>query len=280
METRLCGRPSGRVVGAVAHAARSGSGGRLVSDDAGSQAKAPNGETLEARGVTVRFEGLTAVDSVDETLHQGEILGLIGPNGAGKTTLVNAMTGFQVPAAGDVLLGGKVISKLTPHWIRRHGVARTFQAGRLFRDMPVSENVEVAAVSLGLSRRKAHMQAMEILEWIGLADQAQDPAGVLPYTDERRVGIARALAMNPAFVLLDEPAAGMSDLECDDVMHLVREIPERFGCGVLLIEHNMRVIMGVCERIHVLDSGRTIARGTPAEVQSNEAVIAAYLGHE
>ena len=121
---------------------------------------------------------------------------------------------------------------------------------------------------------------MEILEWIGLADQAGDPAGVLPYTDERRVGIARALAMNPAFVLLDEPAAGMSDLECDDVMHLVREIPDRFGCGVLLIEHNMRVIMGVCERIHVLDSGRTIARGTPAEVQSNEAVIAAYLGHE
>ena len=257
-----------------------GNGERLVSEDAGSKAEGQNGHTLEARSVTVRFEGLTAVDSVDETLHQGEILGLIGPNGAGKTTLVNAMTGFQVPAAGEVLLGGKVISRLTPHWIRRHGVARTFQAGRLFRDMPVSENVEVAGVSLGLSRRKAHAQAMEILEWIGLADQAQDPAGVLPYTDERRVGIARALAMNPTFVLLDEPAAGMSDLECDDVMHLVREIPERFGCGVLLIEHNMRVIMGVCERIHVLDSGRTIARGTPAEVQSNEAVIAAYLGHE
>ena len=259
---------------------RVGQRGWLVSEDAGVHAETQNGQTLEARSVTVRFEGLTAVDSVDETLHQGEILGLIGPNGAGKTTLVNAMTGFQVPAAGEVLLGGKVISKLTPHWIRRHGVARTFQAGRLFRDMPVSENVEVAAVSLGLSRRKAHVQAMEILEWIGLADQAQDPAGVLPYTDERRVGIARALAMNPAFVLLDEPAAGMSDLECDDVMHLVRDIPERFGCGVLLIEHNMRVIMGVCERIHVLDSGRTIARGTPAEVQSNEAVIAAYLGHE
>jgi branched-chain amino acid transport system ATP-binding protein len=251
-----------------------------VPRDAGSGAEAQNGATLEARAVTVRFEGLTAVDSVDETLHQGEILGLIGPNGAGKTTLVNAMTGFQVPAAGEVLLGGKVISRLTPHWIRRHGVARTFQAGRLFRDMRVSENVEVAAVSLGLSRRKAHAQAMEILEWIGLADLAADPAGVLPYTDERRVGIARALAMNPAFVLLDEPAAGMSDLECDDVMHLVREIPERFGCGVLLIEHNMRVIMGVCERIHVLDSGRTIARGTPNEVQRNQAVIAAYLGHE
>ena len=256
-----------------------GSGGRLVSRGAGSEAERGSGATLEARGVTVRFEGLTAVDGVDETLRQGEILGLIGPNGAGKTTLVNAMTGFQAPASGNVLLGDKVISHLTPHRIRRHGVARTFQAGRLFRDMPVSENVEVAAVSLGLSRRKAHVQAMDILEWIGLADQAADPAGVLPYTDERRVGIARALAMKPAFVLLDEPAAGMSDLECDDVMHLVREIPERFGCGVLLIEHNMRVIMGVCGRIHVLDSGRTIARGTPAEVQNDEAVIAAYLGH-
>ena len=236
-------------------------------------------QTLEARQVSVRFEGLTAVDSVDEILHQGEILGLIGPNGAGKTTLVNAMTGFQVPASGEVLLEGKNIATLTPHWIRRHGVARTFQAGRLFREMPVSENVEVAAVSMGLNRKKAHAHAMELLEWLGLADQAKMPAGILPYTDERRVGIARALALSPKFVLLDEPAAGMSDLECDDIMKVVREIPERYGCGVLLIEHNMRVIMGVCARIHVLDSGKTLARGSPAEVQNNPAVINAYLGH-
>ena len=236
-------------------------------------------QTLEARQVSVRFEGLTAVDSVDEILHQGEILGLIGPNGAGKTTLVNAMTGFQVPASGEVLLDGKNIATLTPHWIRRHGVARTFQAGRLFREMPVSENVEVAAVSMGLNRKKAHAHAMELLEWLGLADQAKMPAGILPYTDERRVGIARALALSPQFVLLDEPAAGMSDLECDDIMKVVREIPERYGCGVLLIEHNMRVIMGVCARIHVLDSGKTLARGSPTEVQNNPAVINAYLGH-
>ena len=238
-----------------------------------------NGLTLEVRQVSVRFEGLTAVDSVDETLHQGEILGLIGPNGAGKTTLVNAMTGFQLPVSGEVLLGGKVISRSTPHWIRRHGVARTFQAGRLFREMPISENVEVAAVSMGLSRKKAHAHAMELLDWLGLADRAELPAGVLPYTDERRVGIARALVLSPQFVLLDEPAAGMSDLECDDIMQVVREIPERFGCGVLLIEHNMRVIMGVCARIHVLDSGRTISRGTPTEVQNDPVVINAYLGH-
>jgi branched-chain amino acid transport system ATP-binding protein len=255
-----------------AHRAGAGEAGVAVLADG-------DGLTLEARQVSVRFEGLTAVDSVDETLRQGEILGLIGPNGAGKTTLVNAMTGFQPPSSGEVLLGGTDISSLSPHRIRRKGVARTFQAGRLFREMPISENVEVAAVSMGLGRRKAHAHAMELLEWLGLADQAELPAGVLPYTDERRVGIARALALSPQFVLLDEPAAGMSDLECDDIMQLVREIPERFGCGVLLIEHNMRVIMGVCNRIHVLDSGKTLARGTPAEVQKNPAVINAYLGH-
>ncbi len=235
-------------------------------------------ETRAAEGVAVHFDGLLALDDVDLEVRRHEILGLIGPNGAGKTTLVNVLTGFQKPSKGRVRLAGRDVTGRPPHLLRRDGVGRTFQAGRLFREIPISENVEVAAVSLGLGRRRAHEHAMEILDWVGLADRAHLTAAILPYTDERRVGIARALAMEPDYVLLDEPAAGMSDLECDDLMHLIGEIPDRFGCGVLLIEHNMRVVMGVSQRVHVLDGGKTITHGTPEEIQAHPEVIAAYLG--
>src|SRR6516164_1148405 len=233
---------------------------------------------LGVRNLSVRFDGLCALENVDLSVRQGEIVGLIGPNGAGKTTFINALTGFQLPSAGSVHLGEVDITHWPPHRIRRAGVARTFQAGRLFRDLSVIDNVEASAVSLGLTRRQARVQGMEILAWIGLGDKAEKIAGTLPYADERRVGIARALTMKPAFILLDEPAAGMSDVECDHLMETIAQIPERFGAGVLLIEHNMRVVMGICARIHVLDGGRTIAQGTPREVQSNPGVITAYLG--
>lgn len=249
-----------------------------VTRPAGEGHAVPRGRRLTAAGITVRFEGLIAIGDVSLEMVSGEILGLIGPNGAGKTTLVNVLSGFQVPDEGKVLLDDHDTTGWPPHRFRRRGIARTFQAGRLFRDMTVVENVEAAAVNLGLSRRQASAHGRELLHWIGIGAKADMTAGALPYTDERRLGIARALAVGPAFALLDEPAAGMSDLECDDLMKLIAEIPRHLGCGVLLIEHNMRVVMGACDRVHVLNVGRTIASGSPATVQSDPAVIAAYLG--
>jgi branched-chain amino acid transport system ATP-binding protein len=240
----------------------------------------PQAAELAARNIVVRFQGLTAISDVSLKVERHEVFGLIGPNGAGKTTLVNCLTGFQRPSEGTVHLGGDDTTGWTANHFRKMGVARTFQAGRLFRDMTVAENVEVTALGLGLSRRVAHQHAMAMLAWVGLADRADAIAGTLPYTDERRVGIARALVLSPAFVLLDEPAAGMSDAECEDLMRTIAAIPREFTCGVLLIEHNMSVVMGVCHRIHVLDGGRTIAEGLPEAIQRDEAVISAYLGME
>lgn len=235
-------------------------------------------ERLEARGVSVNFEGLAAIDGVTLSLGRREIFGLIGPNGAGKTTMVNVLTGFQTPTQGTVTLGGVDVTGWPPHRIGRKGLARTFQAVRLYPDMTVSENLEAAAVGTGLGRLEAARRARAVLEWMSFEEKAHRHADTLPYGDERRVGIGRALAMAPHFVLLDEPAAGMSDAECDDLMALISRIPRDFGCGVLLIEHNMRVVMGVCDRIHVIDSGRTIGEGTPREIQADPAVIRAYLG--
>ena len=234
--------------------------------------------TIAARDISVRFGGLPAISGVSFVMRRDEVFGLIGPNGAGKTTMVNVLTGFQKPSEGSVVLGGSDVTGREPHVLGRMGLARTFQTARLFRDMTVIQNLEVAAVGAGLNRRAARQRAESILAWMRLAEKADARAETLPYGDERRVGIGRALATAPHFAFLDEPAAGMSDAECDDLMALISEIPARFGCGVLLIEHNMRVIMGVCHRIHVIDSGRTIVEDSPERIQNNPDVIRAYLG--
>lgn len=236
--------------------------------------------TLSAENIGVRFQSLAALTDINLTLQRGEIFGLIGPNGAGKTTLVNCLTGFQQPSSGRIALGERDTGGWGPDHFRKAGIARTFQAGRLFKDMTVIENIEVAGVGMGLSRREARRHGLALLEWLGIAGKAEQTAGALPYTDERRVGIARALMLSPAFVLMDEPAAGMSDAECEDLMRLVSSMPALYGCGVLLIEHNMSVVMAVCARVHVLDGGRSVAEGTCREIQNNPAVIGAYLGME
>lgn len=234
--------------------------------------------TLEASGMVVRFGGLVAIDKVDIVLEQRSILGLIGPNGAGKTTLVNALSGFQRLSAGSIRLSGRDITRVRPHRRSRNGIVRTFQAVRLFRGLTVLENVEAGLAGLGHRRATTRERAFEALDWVDLADKAAWEASRLPYGDERRLGIARAIAMRPDFLMLDEPAAGLNAAEANALAALVRKICNGFGCGLLLIEHNMRLIMDVCDRIQVLDSGATIAVGTPAEIQSNAVVRQAYLG--
>ncbi len=237
-------------------------------------------ERLHAQGVDVAFGGIKALTGVDLTVRRGQVMGLIGPNGAGKTTLVNVLTGFQAPTGGRVLLDDRPLAGMKARDHARAGIARSFQAARLFRDMTVEENLVVAGLGAGLGRRAARERAREILDWIGCARLAGTVCDGLSYGDERRIGIARAMAMGPAFALLDEPASGMNETECARLMEVISELPARFDCGVLLIEHNMTVIMGVCQRIHVLDGGRSLAEGTPQEVQADPAVRRAYLGEK
>jgi branched-chain amino acid transport system ATP-binding protein len=237
-------------------------------------------EKLEAFDMKVHFKGVRAVDGVDVVLERNEILGLIGPNGAGKTTLVNALSGFQRPTAGRVLIGGLDVSQWAPHRRARVGLTRTFQNVRVFPFLSAYENVEAAAVSVGMRRREAARWTMEVLERMSLAPKRHVEAGALPHGEERRLGIARALATRPRFLLLDEPAAGLNESESDELARALREIHGSFTCGLLVIEHDMRVIMSLCDRIQVLDYGKTISIGTPAEVRRDPAVLTAYLGTE
>ena len=233
---------------------------------------------LAAQGVSVHFAGVRAIEDVSVVLAPREILGLVGPNGAGKTTIVNVLSGFQAPHSGRVHLNGAAVTGRTSDWLARNGVVRTFQAVRLFRKLTVSENIEASLVSLGAGRSAARRKAHEILAYLGITHRADVEGEALNYGDERRVGIARALALNPAFLLLDEPAAGMNVAEAEALSNLIRQIRDDFGCGVLLIEHNMALITRTCERMQVMASGRTIATGTPAEVFENPLFRAAYLG--
>lgn len=228
--------------------------------------------------MSVHFDGVTAIDGVDFDLARGEVQGLIGPNGAGKTTLVNALTGFQPLTAGRVILGDSDVTGWSPHRMARAGVARTFQTGRSFPALTVLENAELGAVGTGVRRSEARSRAREALGDVGLTDRADELAHSLSSGEERRLEVARALAMRPRFLFLDEPAAGLNEAESDRLAATIRELPARLDCGVLIIEHDMRVIMGICQRLLVLDHGIAISRGTPEEVRSDPAVITAYLG--
>ncbi len=234
--------------------------------------------SLRALGVSRSFAGIQALEDVDLSVAPGEIVGLIGPNGAGKTTLVNLLTGFDLPTSGRIELGGVEITRWPPHRRGRAGLARTFQHGRLFRGLSVRENVEVAALGVGVGPAEARRRASELLEILGLGDRAETRAAVLPHGDERRLGVARALALRPRFVLMDEPAAGLHEAEIPSFAAVVRSVRDTFGTGVLLIDHNVALIMEVCDRIHVLDRGRTLAEGTPEEIRKNFDVATAYLG--
>ena len=235
-------------------------------------------ETLRATAVSRSFEGVRALREVTLELHRHEVVGLIGPNGAGKTTLVNVLTGFDFPDSGVVEMAGRDVTSWTPARRGRSGLARTFQHSRSFRGLSVRENIEVAAIGSGASTREARQRAGDLLELFGLIGYAHRPAAILAHGDERKLGVARALATQPRFLLLDEPAAGLPEGEVEDFSAVVRSARDRREAGVLLIDHNMALIMQVCDRIHVLDQGRTLAEGTPPEVRRSVDVAAAYLG--
>jgi branched-chain amino acid transport system ATP-binding protein len=235
-------------------------------------------EGLRATGVARAFEGVAALQGVDLEVRRHEVVGLIGPNGAGKTTLVNCMTGFDLPDTGTVALDGGEITRWPVRRRARAGLARTFQHGHLFKGLSVRENVEVAALGVGRPARAARGRAGELLGLLGLQERAHQDAGLLPHGEEMKLGVARALATEPRYVLMDEPAAGLSDTEVPAFADVLRSVRNEHDAGVLVIDHNMALIMGVCDRVYVLDEGKLIAQGPPDEVRRDEQVAAAYLG--
>ncbi len=263
------------------------SSGFLNENDIG---KAP---ILECVNLGIEFGGLKAVDNLNLTIGRTEIAGLIGPNGAGKTTVFNLLTKVYEPTHGTILLDGKDTHSMNTVQVNHAGIARTFQNIRLFPNMSVEDNVKVAmnasmsySLASGIFRlpsywkqeKEAHKRAIELLDFMGMADVADTKAGSLPYGAQRRIEIVRALASSPKLLLLDEPAAGMNPSETDELMNNIQNIRDTFQIAVLLIEHDMNLVMGICEGICVINFGKVIAKGTPEQIASNPTVIEAYLG--
>ena len=248
---------------------------------------------LKANNISIEFGGLKAVENFTIEIKQGELVGLIGPNGAGKTTVFNMLTGVYIPTSGTVELRGQDVTKLDPHNRVKIGISRTFQNIRLFKRMSVLENVKLSSnVHMNYSifdgifktkkyfeqEDKATKEALEILEVLGLTEYVDEQAQNLPYGKQRKLEIARALASHPAILCLDEPAAGMNPIETEELMETIKIVREKFNTAVLLIEHDMKLVMGICEWIKVISFGKEIATGTPDEIKNNKEVIAAYLG--
>jgi branched-chain amino acid transport system ATP-binding protein len=236
-----------------------------------------SGASLRASSVSRSFAGIQALRDVSIELGRGEVIGLIGPNGAGKSTLVNILSGFDRPSRGRVVLEERDVTRWSAHRRGRHGLSRTFQHSHAFRGLTVRENVEVSALGVGASGRAATRRADELLLLLGLGEYADRRASDLSHGDERRLGVARALATDPLFVLMDEPAAGLPEAEVPRFASAVNAVRDR-GAGVLLVDHNVALVLDVCERVHVLDQGATLAEGTPEEIRSHLGVAAAYLG--
>jgi|UniRef100_A0A7C4AT79 branched-chain amino acid transport system ATP-binding protein len=253
-----------------------------------------NQPLLAVSGLSVAFGGLLALNDLDIAIEKGQIVGLIGPNGAGKTTAFNAITGRIKPTAGSVLFKGVDITGWQPSRIAQFGITRTFQSIKLYDDLSVVENVMVAAhatirysfleAMVGVGRyaqdeKRIRKQAHELLDIVGLGDYAMEKAAALPYGSQRRLEVARALALGPSLLLLDEPVAGMNPMETMDFVKVIQRLNEEMGLSIGLIEHDMKFVMNVCHKIRVIDHGIPIAWGAPQEIAANEQVVAAYLGH-